>query len=97
MRLILTPKQLLVDDRKQSSNYQFIEMAPAVQRHSARRTLMRFTEAARRAGSNEASHARSSTKTAARVSASGSKGLRPNRKEPSSREGDAPVDAKCCQ
>ena len=62
-----------------------IEMAAGVQRHSARRTLMRSINAARRAGSNEASHARSSTKTA-RLSTSGSKGLTPNRKESSSRE-----------
>jgi hypothetical protein len=55
-----------------------------VQRHSARRTLMRSMEAARRAGSNEASHARSNTKTAARLSTCGSKGLTPNKKESSS-------------
>jgi hypothetical protein len=33
-----------------------IKKAPGVQHHSARRTLMRSMEAARRAGSNEASH-----------------------------------------
>src|SRR6266567_3068945 len=59
------------------------------QPQSARRTLMRSMEAARRAGSNEASQASSSTKTAASVSTSGSKGLTPNRKEPSSREATA--------
>src|SRR5215813_5765601 len=61
----------------------------AVQRHSERRTLMRSMEPARRAGSNEARHARSSTKTAARLSTSGSNGLTPNRKEPSSRDAAA--------
>ena len=43
-------------------------------------------DAARRAGSDEASDARISTKIAAKASANGSKGLTPKRKEPTNRE-----------
>jgi hypothetical protein len=45
------------------------------QTHSAPRTLMGSMDAARRAGSNDASDARISTKIAAKASANGSKGL----------------------
>ena len=47
---------------------------------------MGFMDATRRAGNNEASDARISTKTAAKASANGSKGLTPKRKEPTNRE-----------
>ena len=43
-------------------------------------------EAARSAGNNEASDAMISTKTGAKTSAKGSKGLVPKRKEPTNRE-----------